>query len=75
MILQDIDNNTEETLFFVGYNLNYEDKSLKIRISNKKSDVSSTIAISNLLSDSKNIKKTLDNKIYLLNKIKTIKGE
>ena len=70
LILQDTDNKTEETLFFVGYSLDFNTKSLKIRISNKKSDVSSTIAISNLLTQSKNVKKSLESKMYLLNKMK-----
>lgn len=75
LILQDTDSKTEEMLFFVGYTLNFKDNSLKIRISNKKSDISSTVAISNLLTNSKNVKKALESKMYLLNKMKYDKGE
>lgn len=73
IILYDSDKETEKLLYFVGYEYNYEDKTLNVTFSNKKTKINNTKSISDFLKKAKISKTFVDSKSYLVNQIKYYK--
>ncbi len=70
IILIDEDTNEEEYYYFLGYDINYENNSLTLKISNKKTLRENTKTINSWLKEMKKTKSLLTNNKYLFNKIK-----
>lgn len=73
IILYDSDKEIETLLYFVGYEYNYEDKTLNVTFSNKKTKINNTKSISDYLKKAKISKTFVDSKSYLVNQIKYYK--
>jgi hypothetical protein len=73
VVLIDEDTQQEEFYYFVGYDLNYKDKKLKIKISNKKIDRDNVKTINQWLRESKKMKSLLTTNKYIFNKVKNNK--
>lgn len=70
IILIDEDTEEEEYYYFLGYDLNYDNNSLTLKISNKKTLRENTKTINSWLKEMKKTKSLLINNKYLFNKIK-----
>lgn len=73
IILYDSEKETEKLLYFVGYEYNYEDKTLNVTFSNKKTKINNTKDIADYLKKAKISKTFVDSKSYLVNQIKYYK--
>ena len=65
IILYDKDENVEEFVYFVGYTHNVTDNSLKIRLSNKKTEKEDGLTIADYLTSAKNSMRDIESKKYL----------
>lgn len=70
IVLIDEDSNEEEFYYFIGFSINYEDNTLTLEISNKKSCRDNCKTINKWLKESKKTKMLLLNNRYLFNKTK-----
>lgn len=70
VVLIDEDINKEEYYYFLGYDINYNNNSLTLKISNKKTLRENTKTINSWLKEMKKTKSLLTNNKYLFNKIK-----
>lgn len=68
--LIDEDTKQEEFYYFVGFSINYKDKTLKLELSNKKSNRDNAKSINKWLKESKKTKFLLTTNKYLFNTIK-----
>ena len=65
IILYDKDENVEEFVYFVGYTHNVSENSLKIRLSNKKTEKEDGLTIADYLTSAKNSMRDIESKKYL----------
>lgn len=70
VVLIDEDTDEEEWYYFLGFNINYRENSLNLKISNKKSMRENTKEINQRLKDIKKTKELLTRNKYLFNKTK-----
>ena len=70
MVLIDEDTNEEDLYYFIGYDINYSNNTLNLKISNKKSSRENTKTINQYLKEMKKTKELLMNNRYLFNKTK-----
>lgn len=70
VVLIDEDTDEEELYYFLGFNINYRNKTLNLKISNKKSMRENTKTINQYLKDVKKTKELLIRNKYLFNKTK-----
>lgn len=70
VVLIDEDTNEEDLYYFIGYDINYSNNTLTLKISNKKSNRSNTKTINEYLKEMKKTKELLMNNRYLFNKTK-----
>ena len=70
VVLIDEDTDEEEWYYFLGFNINYRNKTLNLKISNKKSMRENTKTINQYLKDVKKTKELLIRNKYLFNKTK-----
>ena len=70
VVLIDEDTDEEEWYYFLGYDINYSNNTLTLKISNKKSNRSNTKEINQRLKDIKKTKELLTRNKYLFNKTK-----
>ena len=70
VVLIDEDTDEEEWYYFLGYDINYSNNTLTLKISNKKSNRSNTKTINQRLKDIKKTKELLTRNKYLFNKTK-----
>ena len=66
----DEDTNEEEPYYFIGYNINYQNNTLTLKISNKKSSRNNTKTINQYLKEVKKTQALLMSNRYLFNKTK-----
>ena len=69
-MLIDEDTNEEEPYYFIGYNINYHNNTLTLKISNKKSSRNNTKTINQYLKEVKKTQALLMSNRYLFNKTK-----
>lgn len=67
-----LDNDVENYYYFIGYEINYKDGSLSLRLSTKKNAKDDTRIIHDWLKESKKTKSLLTTNRYLFNKVKTL---
>lgn len=70
IILYDDEYDEETFLYFVGYEYSHADGQLNISLSNKKSKINNSKSIADFLKQAKNTRTFIENKAYMLNKIK-----
>lgn len=70
IVLIDDETNEEEYYYFVGYNIDYENNSLNLKISNKKTNRDNAKTINKWLKEVKDTKSLLTSNKYLFNDIK-----
>ena len=70
VVLIDEDTNEEDLYYFIGYDINYSNNTLNLKISNKKSSRENTKTINQYLKEMKKTKELLMNNRYLFNKTK-----
>lgn len=70
IVLIDDETNEEEYYYFVGYNIDYENNSLNLKISNKKTNRDNAKTINKWLKEVKSTKSLLTSNKYLFNDIK-----
>ena len=70
IILYDNEYDEELFLYFVGYEYNHTDGKLDISLSNKKSKINNSKSIADFLKKAQSTKTFIENKAYMLNKIK-----
>ena len=70
VVLIDEDTDEEDLYYFIGYDINYSDNTLNLKISNKKSSRENTKTINQYLKEMKKTKELLMNNRYLFNKTK-----
>ena len=70
VVLIDEDTNEEDLYYFIGYDINYSDNTLNLKISNKKSSRENTKTINQYLKEMKKTRELLMNNRYLFNKTK-----
>ena len=70
VILIDEDTDEEDMYYFIGYDINYSNNTLNLKISNKKSSRENTKTINQYLKEMKKTKELLMNNRYLFNKTK-----
>ena len=70
VVLIDEDTDEEEYFYFLGFNIDYSNNTLNLKISNKKSSRENTKTINQYLKEMKKTKELLMNNRYLFNKTK-----
>lgn len=70
IVLIDEDTEDEEYYYFLGYDIDYKNNSLSLRISNKKTLRENTKTINSWLKEMKKTKSLLTNNKYVFNKVK-----
>lgn len=70
VVLIDEDTDEEDLYYFIGYDINYSNNTLNLKISNKKSSRENTKTINQYLKEMKKTKELLMNNRYLFNKTK-----
>ena len=70
VVLIDEDTDEEDLYYFIGYDINYSNNTLTLKISNKKSNRSNTKTINEYLKQMKKTQELLMNNRYLFNKTK-----
>jgi hypothetical protein len=70
VVLIDDETGEEEYYYFIGYNIDYENNQLNLKISNKKSNKDNAKTINKWLKEIKNTKSLLTSNKYLFNDIK-----
>ena len=70
IVLVDDETNNEEYYYFIGYDIDYENNKLNLKISNKKSNRDNAKTINKWLKEMKNTKSLLTSNKYLFNDVK-----
>ena len=70
VVLIDEDTEEEDLYYFIGFNIDYSNNTLNLKISNKKSSRENTKTINQYLKEMKKTKELLMNNRYLFNKTK-----